>query len=120
MSTETIVTPAYTETEALLLNLPQGTSISTPSAYFKRAGFQAFCTWPHDALTGGESCLGQGETLAAAIDEMMNQLDLAKAKQAVLKTPAAVKRAVIDLIAEHKAAPASFRAAVDDLRVADR
>lgn len=118
MSTETIVAPAYTETEALLLNLPRGTGISARSIYAGHS-FSAHCRFPDDDING-EFCHGSGNTIADAIDDMMRKFDLAKSKGKILTTPAAVKAAVVELMAEHKAAPASFRAAVDDLRVADR
>ena len=110
-------THAHTETEALLMSLPKGAMIYI-NQYATRLEFKATAYPDGDCMN--DACRGKGPTLAAAIDEMMRNLDLAKNAGPVLKTAREVKAAVVNLIAEHKAAPASFRAAVDDLRVSER
>ena len=105
---------ATTETEALLLSLPKSASIRI-NQYAKDLEFFATAYVNDDVLN--DHCSGKGPTLAAAIDNLMHALDLAKTNGPVLKSAREVKSAVVKLIAEHKAAPASFRAAIDGLRV---
>lgn len=58
-----------------------------------------------------------GPTIAGAIAKYRPAYDKALNDKPVLKTPSAVKAAVVELMREHDAAPASFRDAVDALRV---
>lgn len=117
MTTETIVTPTHTETEALLLALPKSWSLRVNQ--YKRMGcdhqFEAW-GYPDDDCVK-KLLKGHGDTLAEAIADLMHNLDLEKDQGPELRTAYEVKAAVVKLIGEHKAAPASFRAAVDGLRV---
>ena len=117
MTTETIATPTYTETEALLLALPASINLSR-DWISKKTTFRV-SAYPGDDLMR-DRVNGDGETLAEAIADLMHNLDLAKDQGPELRTAREVKEAVVKLIGEHKAAPASFRAAVDGLRVSDR
>jgi len=114
MTTETITTPAYTETETLLLAMPASTNLSR-DWISKKSTFQV-SAYPGDDVMR-DRVFGNGATLAEAIADMMHNLDLAKDQGPELRTAREVKDAVLKLIGEHKAAPASFRAAVDGLRV---
>jgi hypothetical protein len=105
---------ATTEAEALLKSLPKGASFSTSGS-----GFSANCYEPDDVVCG-TFCMGRGDTLEQAIAGMLLKVEEAKRHGKLLRTPKEVKEAVIGLIREHDAAPASFRAAIDDLRVSER
>lgn len=115
MSTDTIAPTEYTETEALLLALPPYSGFRTgdTSNPDKR-----FCVniYPNGDV-GKDPVYGRGPTLAAALADCLHNVDLMKNQGPELRTAREVKEAVIKLIGEHKAAPASFRAAVDGLRV---
>lgn len=114
MSTDTIAPTEYTETEALLLALPGWSGFHVnPNDPAKR--FVA-SIYPNGDV-GKDPCYGRGPTLAAALEEAMHNVNLVKNQSPELRTARDVKEAVIKLIGEHKAAPASFRAAVDSLRV---
>lgn len=75
------------------------------------------CYWPHGDLINGTACDGRGDTLELAVAELREKLEAAKNSAPVLKTAAECKEAVLNLIREHDAAPASFRDAVDALPV---
>jgi len=80
-------------------------------------GWSVNCYWPNGDILRDTRCDGKGETLAEAVAEMWASVEKAKTARSVLKTAAEVKNAVLDLIREHDAAPASFRDAVDALPV---
>lgn len=75
------------------------------------------CYWPHGDILKGVACAGKGESLDEAIADLRVKLEAAKNAAPVLKTAAECKEAVLNLIREHAAAPASFRDAVDALPV---
>ncbi|MBB4642336.1 hypothetical protein [Rhizorhapis suberifaciens] len=77
----------------------------------------ASCYWPKGDVIRDTGCHGRGYTLEAAIADMWAKVEKAKEQQKVLKTAAECKEAVLNLIREHDAAPASFRDAVDALPV---
>lgn len=79
--------------------------------------FVATVYWPNGDVVRGKLCCGCASTLAKAVEEM--EADIAKAEAAGLQlaTAAECKAAVLDLIREHDAAPASFRDAVYALPV---
>lgn len=79
--------------------------------------WSARCYWPHGDILNGAACGGRGETLEDAIVDLRVKLDAAKNAAPVLNTAAECKEAVLNLIREHNAAPASFRDAVDALPV---
>lgn len=81
-------------------------------------GYLASCYWPNNDVVRDARCHGHGATLAAAIADMEQKVEEAKAAIKPLNTAAECKDAVIALIREHDAAPASFRDAVDALPVA--
>jgi len=91
-------------------------SISRPGT-FSHKGWGATCYWPKGDVVKDIGCYGAGETLEAAIADMLAKVEKAKEQAVVLKTAAECKAAVLDLIREHDAAPASFRDAVDALPV---
>ncbi|SCW56560.1 hypothetical protein SAMN02927924_01401 [Sphingobium faniae] len=93
-----------------------GLTVYTPGTHGLR-NWGASCYWPKGDVVRDISCHGNGDTLEAAIADMFVQVEKAKEQQKVLKTAAEVKNAVIALIKEHDAAPASFRDAVDALPV---
>ncbi|WDA37835.1 hypothetical protein [Sphingobium sp. YC-XJ3] len=92
-----------------------GVSFYPPSTTFGSV-WSANAYWPNDLLKGAR-CEGRGETLEEAIADLRVKLDAAKNAAPVLKTAAECKEAVLNLIREHDAAPASFRDAVDALPV---
>lgn len=75
------------------------------------------CYWPNGDILRDTRCDGKGDTLEAAVADMWAAVEKAKNARPVLKTAAECKEAVLDLIREHDAAPASFRDAVDALPV---
>lgn len=79
--------------------------------------FSATVYWPSGDVLRDAHCYGQGHSIAEAIEMMEAQIVKAEAEGKKLKTAAECKAAVIDLIREHEAAPASFRDAVDALPV---
>lgn len=91
-------------------------SFSKPGGYRGNA-WGASCYWPNGDVVKDIGCYGNGETLQAAIADMFVKIDKAKEQVKVLKTAAECKEAVLNLIREHDAAPASFRDAVDALQV---
>lgn len=93
-----------------------GLSIFTPGTHRQR-GWGASCYWPTGDVVRDISCHGAGDTLESAIADMFVKIEKAKEQQKVIKTAAECKAAVLDLIREHDAAPASFRDAVDALPV---
>ncbi|MET0364876.1 MAG: hypothetical protein ABW169_09485 [Sphingobium sp.] len=84
---------------------------------FWGALWSACCYWPHGELLSGVRCDGKGDTLDEAMADLRVKLDAAKSAAPILKTAAECKEAVLNLIREHDAAPASFRDAVDALPV---
>lgn len=97
------------------VNAP-GVSFSTPHM-FRCGSWGATCYWPNGDVVKDIGCYGSGETLEAAVADLLVKIEAAKAQQKVLKTAAECKEAVLNLIREHDAAPASFRDAVDALPV---
>ena len=81
------------------------------------ASFAASCYYPNGDCSRDKFCHGSAPTLAEAVEKMLEQVEKAKLEKPVLRTASAVKEAVLDLIREHDAAPASFRDAVDALPV---
>jgi len=79
--------------------------------------WRTVCYWPNGDVVRDQACYGVGDTLDAAIADMMTAIEKAKYVTPILKTAAEVKEAVLNLIREHDAAPASFRDAVDALPV---
>ena len=79
--------------------------------------WSARCYWPHGDILKGVACDGKGDTLEDAVADLHIKLAAAKTAAPVLKTAAECKEAVLNLIREHDAAPASFRDAVDALPV---
>jgi len=88
-------------------------SFSSPSA----GRFSATVYWPSGDVLRDKLCHGLAGSIAEAIDRMEAEIVKAEAAGKKLKTAAECKAAVIDLIREHEAAPASFRDAVDALPV---
>jgi len=89
-----------------------------PSFGSPRAGwFSANVYWPSGDTVRDKLCYGGGASIAEAIERMEAEIVKAEAAGKKLKTAAECKAAVIDLIREHEAAPASFRDAVDALPV---
>lgn len=114
MTTETMT--RYEAAEAVLLAGPKDMTIGRRGRYAN--GYMATCYWPNGDVVRDVGCHGYGDTLAEAIADMNAKIEEAKAKGKPLKTAAECKEAVINLIREHEAAPASFRDAVDALPVA--
>jgi len=115
MNTATIA--RETETDALLRANPDitvGFSARWGSNEFQASGY-----WPNDVVRG-QHYMGKGATIESAIADVLLKIEAAKNAAPVLKTAAECKDAVIALIREHDAAPASFRDAVDALPVASR
>lgn len=83
-------------------------------------GFTASTYWPNGDVLKDRCCYGSGNTLAEAIEEMQEKVEKAKAEPPRIKTAAACKAAVLDLINKHDATPAEFRAAVEALPVEAR
>ncbi|MFS0736965.1 hypothetical protein ABC347_07935 [Sphingomonas sp. 1P06PA] len=111
MLTDTIVAPS--DVKAFML----GCDIPDLSIRLSGSQISASCTWPHGDVVRGKFCHGQSVDLAEAIAQLRAELDKAKLAAKKLKTAAECKEAVLDLIREHDAAPASFRDAVDQLQV---
>lgn len=99
-----------TQTETLLIGLPAGTTIGAIDGRFK-----ANCYEPNDVIRGVQ-CFGSAPTLAEAIADMLAEREKALTAAPVLRTAAECKAHVQALIREHKAAPPSFRDAVDEIR----
>lgn len=95
------------------------TNFKYVSFSLNRGRFIASCYWPNGDLLRDKHCCGQGETLDAAVQSLLEKVEIAKTEVVKLKTAAQCKAAVIELIREHDAAPASFRDAVDALPVKD-
>lgn len=114
MATQPDLTDEYAATEALLWVLPKDASIGRRVA----TGFFASCYWPEDDVIRGKQCFGTGRTLAGAVSAMLVLREKAQRDRKKLRTAAECKTAVLNLIREHDAAPASFRDAVDELDVA--
>ena len=91
-------------------------TIFAPSEGGNRWGATTY--WPKGDILRDEGCHGRGTSLEAAINDMWAKVEKAKLTKKKLKTAAECKDAVLALIREHDAAPASFRDAVDDLPVA--
>ena len=102
----------HAETEDLLRH----TNRPYTSIGFARGRFSAHTYEPADVVRG-TCCYGEGPTIAAAWADMFAKVEEVKAKGKVLATAAECKAAVVALINEHEAAPASFRDAVDALQV---
>jgi hypothetical protein len=79
--------------------------------------FSLWCYWPSGDVLRDKACHGFGATFDEAQAQMMAEIKKAKLAKKTLKTAAECKEAVLNLIREHDAAPASFRDAVDELRV---
>lgn len=79
--------------------------------------FIASVYWPSGDVLLDKFCCGHGATLSKAIADMDGKIEKAKLEGKKLTTAAECKAAVLDLIREHDAAPASFRDAVDALPV---
>jgi hypothetical protein len=101
--------------EEMLISLP-GYMVAV-GAY--NGGFRVSGYAGDDMLCDKHIWVSGGSVDEAVANYRVAHVEALKEKS-VLKTPAAVKEAVIDLIREHDAAPASFRDAVDALRVSDR
>ena len=115
--TTTTKTPADIAQDFLAdVNAP-GISFYAPGFSNARTKWGATCYWPNGDVLRDIGCHGIGETLEAAIADMWAKVEKAKLEQKVLKTAAECKDAVLNLIREHDAAPASFRDAVDALPV---
>lgn len=93
-----------------------GLSVYTPGTHGVR-NWSASCYWPKGDVVRDIGCHGNGDTLADAITDMLAKVEKAKDQAKVLTTAAECKEAVLNLIREHDAAPASFRDAVDALPV---
>ncbi|MCB4860755.1 hypothetical protein K7W03_14260 [Sphingobium sp. PNB] len=113
MNIET-VSKAQIAQEFLADTLPakMGLSIRVDGAYFS-----ASCYYPNGDCSRDKFCHGHAATVAEAVDIMLAKIDAVKNAAPVLKTAAECKEAVLNLIREHDAAPASFRDAVDALPV---
>lgn len=98
-------------------NLPRF-SISMANDGLAGQRFSAATYWPNGDVVRDRGCHGHGATVEQAIAAMLAKVEIAKSEVPKLKTAAECKAAVIDLIREHDAAPASFRDAVDALPVA--
>lgn len=92
-------------------------SIYPPSKGHRPDQWGVGCYWPNGDILKDTNCMGNGDTLEAAVTDMWVKVEKVKAAGKVLKTAAECKKAVIALIREHDAAPASFRDAVDALPV---
>jgi len=79
--------------------------------------FSASSYYPKGDCARDKFCHGADSTLAGAVEKMLAKVEQAKLEKPVLKTAAECKEAVLNLIREHNAAPASFRDAVDALPV---
>lgn len=90
-------------------------SLATPHNRDPR--WVASCYWPNGDVVRDHGCHGLGDTAESAIADMWAKVEKAKLESTVLKTAAECKAAVIALIQQHEAAPASFRDAVDALPV---
>lgn len=108
------VSKAQVAQEFLADTLPakMGLSIRVDGAYFS-----ASCYYPNGDCSRDKFCHGHAATVAEAVDIMLAKVEKAKLEKPVLRTASAVKEAVLNLIREHDAAPASFRDAVDALPV---
>lgn len=113
MASKTISKSEVTEQFMRGFDVP-GFSISIK----KSGGFDAHTYWPNGDAGRDQFCYGSGSTIDAAIAGMLEKVELAKLAKRKLKTAAECKDAVLALIREHDAAPASFRDAVDELPVA--
>jgi len=80
--------------------------------------FNVSTYWPNGDVIRDKHCFGRGATIDEAVETMLAEMEKAKLAKKKLKTAAECKDAVLALIREHDAAPASFRDAVDDLPVA--
>lgn len=80
--------------------------------------FSANSFWPNGDVGCGVFCMGSGPTIEVALSKLAEKWATAEAAGKKLRTAAECKAAVIDLIREHDAAPASFRDAVDALPIA--
>lgn len=80
--------------------------------------FSATTYWPSGDVCRDRFCCGSAATIDGAIAALAVKWEAAAAEGKKLRTAAECKAAVIDLIREHDAAPASFRDAVDALPVA--
>jgi hypothetical protein len=103
--------------EELLLTIPGGGSVDGRTRYgvikFSVSGY----TRDGDCVRGTH-VFEQADTLVEAVQKYRAAFAEAEAQSVKLRTAAECKAAVLDLIREHDAAPAAFRDAVDDLRVA--
>ena len=81
------------------------------------AGFRASCYYPNGDCLRDKFCYGSAATLSEAVERMLTEVEQAKDYIRPLATAAECKEAVLNLIREHDAAPASFRDAVDALPV---
>lgn len=115
MTTATIPSAADAEAFLSTIHAPLCTVYLPGQGWGKN--WSVNCYWPNGDILMDTRCDGTGETLADAVTEMWASVEKAKTARSVLKTPAEVKNAVLDLIREHDAAPASFRDAVDALPV---
>lgn len=111
-------TDTMTHTEAAEAFLSTRPGIRFGIDFLTNGSFGACCYWPTGDILRDTLCFGRGATLAEAIADMEQKVEEAKVKRKTLKTAAECKDAVIALIREHDAAPASFRDAVDALPVA--
>lgn len=113
MNIET-VSKAQIAQEFLAETLPvkMGLSIRVDGSYFS-----ASCYYPNGDCSRDKFCHGNAATVAEAVEIMLAAVEKAKLEKPVLRTATEVKEAVLNLIREHDAAPASFRDAVDALPV---
>lgn len=114
MATKTLVRASDVEAFMAEADFPHLSIGKRPGAW------SASCYWPSGDILKDTHCCGHGGTVAEAMEKMAAKVEQAKAEVKKLKTAAECKAAVIDLIRQHDAAPASFRDAVDALPVSDR
>jgi hypothetical protein len=84
----------------------------------RKGQYSASSYWPNGDVGRDQYCGGHAGTLEAAVAKMLEKRAEAEAAGKLLRTAAECKAAVIGLMREHDAAPASFRDAVDALPVA--
>jgi hypothetical protein len=113
------LTKSNTEAVEAVLTAPDypRLSLSLMSGRGEARKFCASTYWPNGDVSRDIGCYGYGPTIDVALTELSAQWEAAAAKGKKLRTAAECKAAVIELIREHDAAPASFRDAVDALPV---
>lgn len=84
----------------------------------KSGQFSVHSYYPNGDISRDHFCHGIASTVRKAVELMQIKRDEASREVKKLRTASECKEAVLDLIREHEAAPASFRDAVDALPVA--